>query len=435
VDEYHRVLRTLTYINSRPNPTRDTRIIVGSVLDGRLTSQPAFISIAINADNNAPALDLNGELIPGAAFETIFIQGGSPVPIASDVLTVTDYENDLVHSAAVSISPLLDSPSEKLEITLPSPIVRNAVVAGTALLNKFIFGSCVHTLTSFCVDDTITLSGSDVITDVAVVLEVDHPYVGDLLISLSHAGRTVSLLSNIPDSLGRVGRCATANFANVLIQDGATDRMDVTCTPNAAGVFKPEDFLSTFSGQSMGGDWTLLVEDSVKSFSTGSLKSWGLIVDAGERSAIQYRPSRAFTSAEPQVEVSIPVSLAGAITDLDVAVHITTDEPHKLALTLEHPDGTSVNLIASQAGCLRKHMTTIFDDSATGPSTGFCNSFSNVMRITPPELLSAFNDKQPTGTWTLVVNNGGGAGTIHAVSFNFVLRKSYNTSSSVSPPA
>lgn len=63
VSNYEQVLRTLTYNNSSQSPDITDRIVLVTVSDGQLTSQPVTSTVAINSINDAPVLDSSGNMI------------------------------------------------------------------------------------------------------------------------------------------------------------------------------------------------------------------------------------------------------------------------------------------------------------------------------------------------------------------------------------
>ena len=62
VDAYEGVLRTLTYNNTSQSPDITDRIVLVTVSDGQMISQPATSAVAINAVNDAPVLDNSGNM-------------------------------------------------------------------------------------------------------------------------------------------------------------------------------------------------------------------------------------------------------------------------------------------------------------------------------------------------------------------------------------
>ena len=124
-------------------------------------------------------------------------------------------------------------------------------------------------------DGTVTsdlVVGQNVaLSDVNVRVEIDHTYVGDLIVSLrSPAGTTVTLL-NSP-------ACGD-NDMNVTFDDASSVNLQSYCagtTPWYQGIARPYQALSAFNGQSSAGTWTLTVTDDA-GWDTGTLVDWELL--------------------------------------------------------------------------------------------------------------------------------------------------------------
>lgn len=93
------------------------------------------------------------------------------------------------------------------------------------------------------------------VLDVNVLLDITHSYDADLVLSLSHAGKTV-VLSN------RQGGSGGANYTSTVFDDSAQVSIAAgTAYAPYIGSFKPEQLLSAFIDQDVFGLWTLTVAD------------------------------------------------------------------------------------------------------------------------------------------------------------------------------
>ena len=106
--------------------------------------------------------------------------------------------------------------------------------------------------------------------DVNVALDIEHNFVGDLVIALTHAGVTVVVLKEFSSCMAF---CLDAVF-----DDSAA--MALPCFPDISGVFLPANPLVSFSGADSVGDWTLKVSDDEEIGVTGTLVQWQLILSA-----------------------------------------------------------------------------------------------------------------------------------------------------------
>ncbi|MBI3390482.1 MAG: proprotein convertase P-domain-containing protein [Deltaproteobacteria bacterium] len=137
------------------------------------------------------------------------------------------------------------------------------------------------------INNSITIANQTTIADLNVRLDIDHTWVGDLKVSLTHVttGMTVVLLDR-PGVPATSGSCSGNNISCVL-DDEAGRFVETQClasavtSPMAAidGSVKPNNPLSAFDGQSVAGMWRLNVSDNAVD-DMGSLLGWCLEVNA-----------------------------------------------------------------------------------------------------------------------------------------------------------
>ncbi len=130
---------------------------------------------------------------------------------------------------------------------------------------------------------TIGATGTSRVSDMNVVVNLTHSYVGDLKIWLSnvetHASTLVIDRPGVPASTNGCG----GNNISATFDDEATAVAETTCagtTPTLAGSLKPNGALSALDGIPLAGKWTLTVIDSASS-DTGNLVSWCLVPNSG----------------------------------------------------------------------------------------------------------------------------------------------------------
>lgn len=124
--------------------------------------------------------------------------------------------------------------------------------------------------------DTIAVTGPEKLISLIVELDIDHTYVGDLIITVTHddTQTTATLLSLPDDDLG--GNSTNLNGI-YSFADGAaafpTFIGDDAVVPS--GLYAPYSPLSVFAGELVDGDWTITISDNVGD-DTGTLHSWTL---------------------------------------------------------------------------------------------------------------------------------------------------------------
>ena len=100
----------------------------------------------------------------------------------------------------------------------------------------------------------------------------------------------------------------------------------------------------------------------------------------------------------------INVSLAhGPIHNLTVSMDIEHTYTTDLAIFLVDPQGTEVRLVSGKGGDGDNFKMTTFDDEATTKITDSAPPFQGSFR--PEESLATFNNKNPTGEWTLRIED------------------------------
>ena len=133
------------------------------------------------------------------------------------------------------------------------------------------------------------------IEDLNVSLAITHTWVGDLEVVLTHVdtGTAVSIIDRPGAPTPRQYGCTGDGIAATL-DDEAGDPVEEACfegdppPPAIEGTFSPNNPLSGFDGENVGGSWELTVIDHAAG-DTGSLDSWSLSVEqpaAGHRAGL-----------------------------------------------------------------------------------------------------------------------------------------------------
>ena len=111
-------------------------------------------------------------------------------------------------------------------------------------------------------------------------------------------------------------------------------------------------------------------------------------------------------SGTPTVTSVINVPFGGTISDVNVTMNISHSYISDLTATLTSPAGTVVQLFDAQCGD-NSNVNTTFDDSGAALVCGTNPAITGI--IIPSQSLSTFNNENPTGTWTLTVNDAADA--------------------------
>lgn len=95
------------------------------------------------------------------------------------------------------------------------------------------------------------------------------------------------------------------------------------------------------------------------------------------------------------------------ITDVNFGLDINHATRSHLDITLQHPDGTTIELTTDNGGTL-DNLYVNFDDSAGSNITANSNNHNTsgyTNQLKPEQALSAFNNKSSLGTWTLTIKD------------------------------
>ncbi len=138
------------------------------------------------------------------------------------------------------------------------------------------------------VSHTITVPNSFTVSDLRVGLDVTHTFVGDLCVSLSHGGTTVTLIDRMGANTGAECHqggpfgCGQDNFDIVLSDSGAGGPIEALCaiTMTSPPDYVPNNPLSAFDGMDAQGDWTITVADNAGE-DIGTLNAWSLVFSSG----------------------------------------------------------------------------------------------------------------------------------------------------------
>ena len=202
-------------------------------------------------------------------------------------------------------------------------------------------GKAIPDNTANGVRDAINFTESANIASVKVTVDLTHTYIGDLRLTLIAPSGSQVVLHN------RSGGNA----------DNIKRSFDVTTTPG----------LSTLVGQTIHGDWTLLVQD-LAAVDVGTWNRWELEITTRKGGVIEAEesPGTLIPDNSPAgIERTLAVNQSGQLADLEVALDITHTYIGDLTVTLVSPSGTQV-VLHNRSGGSQDNLVTKYN-SATNP--------------------------------------------------------------------
>jgi subtilisin-like proprotein convertase family protein len=127
-------------------------------------------------------------------------------------------------------------------------------------------------------EDTITIPISFVVADVNLEISIDHTFIGDLTLTLSHGAQSSEMWSEV---------CGSTDNINVTFDDDGTTTLcaEINAGPSNLIILDPDlsgagSGFELFQGADAFGDWDLTIVDGF-GLDNGTLNTWSLIIDAG----------------------------------------------------------------------------------------------------------------------------------------------------------
>ncbi|WP_338789950.1 proprotein convertase P-domain-containing protein [Bernardetia sp. MNP-M8] len=253
------------------------------------------------------------------------------------------------------------------------------------------------------------------ITNMTVDLDIDHTYVGDLIVTLtSPQGTTITLINRV--TLG-TGTCGRDNI-DVRLSDAAGSTVQSQCTNPTAitGTRRPSQALSAFDGQNPSGDWILNISDRVGA-DVGAFRNVNLNITTTAYAGLAI-PDNNNTTGVPHT-INIPAT-ANLISDVNLDIEINHTRIGDLYVRLISPTGTFRDLLANPlngtGSCTGNSIRVTLDDQAADFVQNQCGAGVPSINGTyiPNQSLASFINENPSGNWTIRVYDliGGNVGRI-----------------------
>jgi subtilisin-like proprotein convertase family protein len=241
---------------------------------------------------------------------------------------------------------------------------------------------------------------------VTVTTNITHTYAADLDIALRSPSGTLVTLST--DN----GSSSVDVFDGTVWSDAANEPVtEYTFTSSVlAAALTPESALGAFRGEDPNGTWQLEISDDANG-DVGTLSGWTISLVTAAPDPID--STETFSSAniidfgpvnsEDTIDVAGPASICG----ITVTTNITHPFSADMDLFVISPAGTIVTLSTANANGLDDVFNgTVWSDAANTPVTDYV--FTDLVAapaLTPEGALSSVVGEDPTGIWTLVLDD------------------------------
>jgi subtilisin-like proprotein convertase family protein/uncharacterized protein YvpB len=134
------------------------------------------------------------------------------------------------------------------------------------------------------VSSIITIDDPRYINDLDVRLDINHSWIGDLVVNLTHqeSGKTINLIDR-PGFPEDSNACKLPNIVGILDDDISLPAENECSTSPAAisGIYLPNQNLSSFDQESLTGNWVITIADLIQ-YDTGNLDGWCLFASISE---------------------------------------------------------------------------------------------------------------------------------------------------------
>ncbi|MGB1216230.1 MAG: proprotein convertase P-domain-containing protein [Saprospiraceae bacterium] len=232
---------------------------LGIMTSCEITNMTAGVQSSCDPNSNTYSQEIVIEYIDPPSFSSVDVNG-QVFPITSNPHTITltglAANGNPVDVTATIVSDLFCTNSISSLFTAPD----NCSVGGCNSPNTAINSNSTIT-------DNIIVSGTapQIITDLNVIVEIDHTFSADLEITLiSPSGTSVDLFFD---------NCGGNDDINIEFDDEGTT---LVCAAPTTGIYIPDNALSAFDGETLDGTWTLSVADDAGG-DQGTLIEWCLI--------------------------------------------------------------------------------------------------------------------------------------------------------------
>ncbi|PQB04792.1 hypothetical protein BST85_07695 [Aureitalea marina] len=325
---------------------------------GNVSTCSFNITVVDDEDPVAVCQDITVELDPvtGMAMITpMDVDGGSSDNCSIDTMTLDIDTFDCSNIGANTVTLTVTDPSGNsaqctATVTIEDNTAPNIVCIGQpAAVTDFVDASPGSTIDgSADVVSVINVSDDETITDINVVLNVTHTWVGDLVVTLESPSGTVVTLTSEPGNPDAGPFGCPGDDINATFDDDAANPADDECNnlPAIGGLVSPTDMLSAFNGESTLGDWTLTITDVEPAFDSGVLDNWGI-----------------------EYTYDVPATPLDVILD---ASGMATIDASDLILVIDDNCGTSVTVGGDVNPCEQNNPSNAFENGAIkDPASGF----------------------------------------------------------------
>ncbi|MCF8245218.1 MAG: proprotein convertase P-domain-containing protein [Saprospiraceae bacterium] len=337
----------------------------------------------------------------------------SPAPAIPVVIRVTEVDDD--QSPNYTNSGTCSQTIRVQDVTPPTPVCNTATfqLDDDGMISVFDAGT---TLTPFTNGTDVSIPDNDIIigassvinvptlgtvSDVNVLVDINHTFIGDLIVTLtSPAGTTVTIFDR-PGSPPGFG-CGADDLSTTFDDQAsltATD-FETACVANNAGTYRPLVSFSAFEGENFQGDWTLRVYDAA-GVDLGIIDSWSLTLT---NSLVDLLAAGSTDNCNVAWSVAPTMFNCSDVGDQDLnAMGIQNND---YILTVTDPSGNTASINCTNAIVIQDMEAPVVTCAPITVSTGMLNPVTNIS--TPGQVTVYPTDVVTGGLYMSTSNTGSG---------------------------
>ncbi len=327
--EYHRMAVTGLGITT----SSGTSSLISTSFGGTSSATPLVAGIAglvISANPNLTAMEVIS-VLQSTASKDLNMSGYSKTPPASfdsdtswDISPVTPFDNgnfSNIEHADGTWSPWFGFGKVDAAAAVARALQVSPDTTSDNILDKASSPSkAIPDNNPLGITDILNVMEEGNISEIKIVLDITHTYIGDLIIKLlSPKGTTVVLHNRNGGSAKNISKA-----------------YDLQTTPS----------LSSLKGESVNGDWVLQIIDAA-AIDSGTLNTWKLTIGLLKEQAVILDDLAGIVIPDDNpvgIERSINAAGEGTIKEAEVAVDITHSYIGDLIVNLVTPEGTVIPL-------------------------------------------------------------------------------------------
>ncbi len=337
----------------------------------------------------------------------------SPAPAIPVVIRVTEVDDN--QSPNYTNSGTCSQTIRVQDVTPPTPVCNTATfqLDDDGMISVFDAATTLPSLTNatdVAIPDNDLINGASsvinvptlgTVSDVNVLVDINHTFIGDLIVTLtSPAGTTITLFDR-PGSPPGFG-CSADDLSTTFDDQASLTSTDfeTACIANNAGTYNALVSLSEFEGENFQGNWTLRAYDAAGA-DVGIIDSWTLTLT---NSLVDLLAAGSYDNCNVTWSVSPTMFNCSDVGDQNPNVGGVQNNDY--TLTVIDPSGNTASINCTNAIVIQDYEFPVVTCAPITVSTGMLNPVTGIS--TPGQVTVYPTDVVTGGLYMSSGNNGSG---------------------------